>query len=246
MHRLLFLIVGLIIGALIVWKLAIPAYKGKKRVMLAIWEILACGFFYVAIVGPNAAKTTQTTSATAKKASEKKAAEAKKESEQKAKEAKKKSEAKKAKSSSKKSAKKSKKKSKSSSINDKLAKELYTDQGFANGTLDENGKPVAGGQKNDDFAWANYINSMKWSKGDNLSIYLMSVSDLSQSELNQVARRAQSAASSVLYAEGKINSDDLSSGVPTTFYIGSNPVGHSRFTNSHSFKWNKNALKETN
>ncbi|MCT3039475.1 hypothetical protein EFS27_09600 [Leuconostoc mesenteroides] len=95
-----------------------------------------------------------------------------------------------------------------SRINSALLKHLTEDQGFANGTLDENGKPLPNGETrtpNDVFAWSKSISKMVYYDAgtDAIKIYFTedAMKNLSKSEGLKVAQSAQSMAAGTLFSE---------------------------------------------
>lgn len=211
---------SIVLAALIVWKLVLPDYHKKKYVRMVLWSILALGFVSAGIQGPTPADKKATSSSNAKSSS-------KKESSAKTSSSKKES-----------STKTSSSKKKSDSINDKLMKSLTEDQGWANGTLDENGNPTQNGTKNPQYNWATHVERLLW-RDDNIEVYIADADQLSNAQLTTIAQSAQSAATSVLYDDGKIDDSKVSDGVFTTVYSGNKAIGHSKVFSPKEFKWTK-------
>ena len=213
MEKVGILLVSIVLAALVVWKLVLPNYHKKKYVQMVIWSVLALGFVSAGIQGPTAADKKAASSSSVQSSS-------------------------KAKSSSKKesSTKTSSSKKKSDSINDKLMKSLTEDQEWANGTLDKDGNHVHNGEKFPQYNWATHVERLLW-RDDNIEVYIADADQLSNAQLTTIAQSAQSAATSVLYDNGKIDDSKVSDGVFTTVYSGNKAIGHSKVFSPKEFKW---------
>lgn len=218
MEKVGILLISLVLAALVVWKLVLPNYHKKKYVRMVLWSVLALGFVSAGIQGPTAADKKAASSSSAQSSS-------KKESSAKTSNSKKES-----------STKASSSKKKSDSINDKLMKSLTEDQGWANGTLDENGNPTQNGTKNPQYNWATHVERLLW-RDDNIEVYIADADQLSNAQLTTIAQSAQSAATSVLYDNGKIDDSKVSDGVFTTVYSRNKAIGHSKVFSPKEFKW---------
>lgn len=212
------LLISLVLAALVVWKLVLPNYHKKKYVRMVLWSILALGLVSAGIQGPTPADKKAASSSSAQSSS-------KKESSAKTSNSKKES-----------STKASSSKKKADSINTKLMESLTEDQGFANGTLDENGNPTQNGTKNPQYNWATHVQKILW-KDNGIEVYIYDADNLTESQLTTVAQSAQSAATSVLYDNGKIDDSKVSDGVFTTVYSGNKAIGHSKAFSPKEFKW---------
>lgn len=213
MEKVGILLVSIVLAALIVWKLVLPDYHKKKYVRMVLWSVLALGLVSAGIQGPTPADKKAASSSSAQSSSKVKSS-SKKES----------------------STKTSSSKKESDSINDKLMKSLTEDQGFANGTLDENGNPTQNGTKNPQYNWATHVERLLW-RDDNIEVYIADADQLSNAQLTTIAQSAQSAATSVLYDDGKIDDSKVSDGVFTTVYSGNKAIGHSKAFSPKEFKW---------
>lgn len=264
MEKVGILLVSIVLAALIVWKLVLPDYHKKKYVRMVLWSILALGFVSAGIQGPTAADKKATSSSSAQSSSKTKSSSAKesstKTSSASSSHAKSNSNeesstktsstssssaqsSSKAKSSSKKesstktsSASSSSSKKKTSSINNKLSDELALDQGWANGTLDKDGNHVQNGERHSQYNWATHVERLLW-RDDNIEVYIADADQLSNAQLTTIAQSAQSAATSVLYDNGKIDDSKVSDGVFTTVYSGNKAIGHSKAFSPKEFKW---------
>lgn len=104
-----------------------------------------------------------------------------------------------------------------SRINSALLKNLTEDQGFANGTLDENGKHLPNGETrtpNDTFTWSKSISKMAYYDAgtDAIKIYFTedAMNNLSKSEGLKVAQSAQSMAAGTLLSDVAISDKEQS------------------------------------
>lgn len=218
MEKVGILLISLVLAALVVWKLVLPDYHKKKYVRMILWSVLALGLVSAGNQGPTPADKKAASSSSAQSSS-------KKESSAKTSNSKKES-----------STKASSSKKKADSINTKLMESLTEDQGFANGTLDENGNPTQNGTKNPQYNWATHVERLLW-RDDNIEVYIADADQLSNAQLTTIAQSAQSAATSVLYDNGKIDDSKVSDGVFTTVYSGNKAIGHSKVFSPKEFKW---------
>ncbi|MDC2841643.1 hypothetical protein [Limosilactobacillus mucosae] len=220
MEKVGILLISLVLAALVVWKLVLPNYHKKKYVRMVLWSVLALGFVSAGIQGPTAADKKAASSSSAQSSS-------KKESSAKTSNSKKES-----------STKASSSKKKADSINTKLMESLTEDQGFANGTLDENGNPTQNGTKNPQYNWATHVQKILW-KDNGIEVYIYDAENLTESQLTTVAQSAQSAATATLLTEEKISDKESIQGIHTTVYSGNNVIGHSKAFSPKEFKWTK-------
>lgn len=218
MEKVGILLVSIVLAALVVWKLVLPNYHKKKYVRMVLWSVLALGFVSAGIQGPTAADKKAASSSSAQSSSKAKSS-SKKESSTKTS-----------------SANSSSSKKKTSSINNKLSDELALDQGWANGTLDKDGNHVQNGEKFPQYNWATHVERLLW-RDDNIEVYIADADQLSNAQLTTIAQSAQSAATSVLYDNGKIDDSKVSDGVFTTVYSGNKAIGHSKVFSPKEFKW---------
>lgn len=226
MEKVGILLVAIVLAALIVWKLVLPDYHKKKYVRMVLWSIFALGLVSAGIQGPTPADKKTASSSSAQSSSKAKSS-SKKESSAKTSSSKKES-----------STKTSSSKKKSDSINDKLMKSLTEDQGWANGTLDENGNPTQNGTKNPQYNWATHVQKILW-KDNGIEVYIYDADNLTESQLTTVAQSAQGTATATLLTEGKISDKESLQGIHTTVYSGNEVIGHSKAFSPKEFKWTK-------
>ena len=220
MEKIGFLLFTIALAALMVWKLILPNYRKKKYVRMILWSFVALSFVIEGLQGPKASENNATSSTSSSKSSSQN----------------KSSNKDKAKKSSSTASSSSKKKA--DSINDKLMESLTEDQGFANGTLDENGNPTQNGTKNPQFNWATHVQKILWTKDKTIAVYMYDPESLTKSQLTTVAQSAQQAAQATLMTEGKISADDTTKGVHTTVYGGNTIIGHTKVLDNRTFVWN--------
>ncbi len=231
MEKVGILLVSIVLAALIVWKLVLPDYHKKKYVRMVLWSIFALGLVSAGIQGPTPADKKAASSSSTQSSSKTKSS-SKKESSAKTSSSKKESSAKTSSASS------SSSKKKSDSINDKLMESLTEDQEWANGTLDKDGNHVQNGEKFPQYNWATHVERLLW-RDDNIEVYIADADQLSNAQLTTIAQSAQSAATSVLYDNGKIDDSKVSEGVFTTVYSGNKAIGRSKVFSPKEFKWTK-------
>lgn len=121
----------------------------------------------------------------------------------------------------------SKAQSKTSPVNDDLKKTLAENQGFAQ-------------KGNADFAFANYVNGVKYTGSNELTVYVNSdfenLPDKTKTDyLNQVQGMAQS----VLLDKNKISDDDCREGLFITINVGQNSIGTSKISDHKGYSFNK-------
>ncbi|MDC2828502.1 hypothetical protein [Limosilactobacillus mucosae] len=222
MEKIGFLLFTIALAALIAWKLILPDYRKKKYLRTILWSVLAIGFVIAGLQGPgssenNTAKSTSSSQSSLKNKSSDKSATRK---------------------SSSTASSSSSSKKKTDSINDKLMESLTEDQGFANGTLDENGNPTQNGTKNPQYNWATHVQKILWTKDKTIAIYMYDAENLNKSQLTTVAQSAQQAAEATLMTEEKISAEQTVKGVHTTVYSGNTIIGHTKAFDNKSFVWN--------
>ncbi|WP_461213933.1 hypothetical protein [Lacticaseibacillus sp. GG6-2] len=119
-------------------------------------------------------------------------------------------------------------------INAAISKSLTEDQGFANGTLDENGNPTQSGTPNSSYDWSTYVISIKVSKSGNsykvtgqVNSKIAALTDSSKKEL---AIHIQSLALSTLAELNKASDEALTEGLFTDIKSGKLAVAQSHLT----------------
>lgn len=141
--------------------------------------------------------------------------------------------------------KKDKKADKLAGINTEIIKRLEQYQGFALGTLDENGHPTENGTPNSAFAWSVMVKRIEYSGFDNkdsgtVTVYVNnSFKGLSVNEKNQVALKSQNIAIEIVGERYKYSMERYREGVFTRVNCDGDNVGKSGFLNHKEFKWNK-------
>ncbi|MYV21541.1 hypothetical protein FYN05_06960 [Lactobacillus salivarius] len=123
-------------------------------------------------------------------------------------------------------------------VNKEMKAYLQEDQGFAEGTLDENGNPTDNGTPNPEFDYATYVKKIKISETMQAKVYYNSkITDLTVDELDEVSSKVQGMITACLVENKHISDEQAVDGTFLTFYYGNNAIGHSRLTNYKEFKW---------
>lgn len=244
MEKVGYLLVAFILAALVVWKLILPNYRKKKYFRATLWSLLALGFIAAGLQGPSSTSKSAASSSNNQSSSKSNSSKSEssssssKSSNSSSSSSKAKSDSSKTSSTKSSNANSSHSHKKSESINDKLMKSLAEDQGWANGTIDENGNSTSNGQPNADYNWATHVSKVKYNKDDDLEIYLYDADKLTVDQVDEIAHRAQKSAISTLYMEHVIDSDATKEGVYTTVYQGNQILGHTKALDRTTFKWN--------
>lgn len=129
-----------------------------------------------------------------------------------------------------------KSKAKVKSVNKDIAEALKEDQGFGNGTLDENGNPTDSGTPIPEFSWSLIVDKIKYSrKNDRVTVTVFNdFNNLSTSDKKSVAKSAQNLAASVLvnYYKEYQSADKPSTEVLDT---NGNALAHSKILDTKNF-----------
>lgn len=125
-------------------------------------------------------------------------------------------------------------------INKSMAKSLKEDKGFANGTLDKNGKPTDNGTPNSEFEWSNYVVKIKMSGKKRVNVHVTTeFAKLSKSDKNNVALKAQNKALIGMSENKHVKDSTYQEGLYTVIYRDGDYVGRSKMSNFKQFKWTK-------
>lgn len=123
-------------------------------------------------------------------------------------------------------------------VNKEMKAYLQEDQGFAEGTLDENGNPTDNGTPNPEFDYATYVKKIELNETLQAKVYYNSkIADLSVAEANEISSKVQGMITACLVENNRISDDEAIEGTFVTFYYGKNAIGHSKLTNYKEFKW---------
>lgn len=118
--------------------------------------------------------------------------------------------------------------SETNEISQYIDQHLKDNQGWASGTIDENGNPIENGQPNPDYANWLYVQSIKYD-GTNIDVQVTSdFQSLSDEEKADLASSSQGIVMS--YA-------DLTTRPHIYFYNGENSLGGSKVLSATDFKW---------
>ncbi|TXJ78227.1 hypothetical protein FGO85_01345 [Ligilactobacillus salivarius] len=123
-------------------------------------------------------------------------------------------------------------------VNKEMKAYLQEDQGFAEGTLDENGNPTDNGTPNPEFNYATYVQKIKITETKQAKVYYNSkITDLTVDELDEVSSKVQGMITACLVENKYISDEQAVDGTFLTFYYGKNAIGHSKLSNYKEFKW---------
>ena len=124
-------------------------------------------------------------------------------------------------------------------INSTVAKDLKLDQGWAEGSLDEDGNPTENGTPNDDFAWSIVIDKVVY-EGDTLRVYVKrGFKQLDTEDRQAVIESAMRASYSGINKFKKMEQEDIKKGLFTEVYLDSTPIGRSKLSNHYEFSWDE-------
>ena len=124
-------------------------------------------------------------------------------------------------------------------INSTIAKDLKLDQGWAEGSLDEDGNPTENGTPNDDFAWSIVIDKIVY-EGDTLRVYVKrGFKQLDTEDRQAVIESAMRASYSGINKFKKMEQEDIKKGLFTEVYLDSTPIGRSKLSNHYEFSWDE-------
>lgn len=127
-----------------------------------------------------------------------------------------------------------------SAVNDLIVDRLAEDQGFAKGTLDENGKPTDNGTPNSNFDWSLYVTGIDVRGSNDVYVSVNSAFEaLNEEAKNDVAIKAQNVAVACLLEKEQISDEDSISGLMTWIKNGDTTYGRSTILNAKKFKWYK-------
>jgi len=116
---------------------------------------------------------------------------------------------------------------------------LAQDQGFANGTLDENGNSTDSGTPNANFAGYLAIDRMSYDSNDMLTIQVNENFNLLDDKTKTAAiNQAQNMAVVAKGNHQKLSTSEYGDKPYTVVHLGSESVGRSKITDTANFKWN--------
>jgi hypothetical protein len=122
--------------------------------------------------------------------------------------------------------------------NAKIAESLKRDQQWAAGKLDANGNPTSNGTPNENFRWTTYINSIKMSKSQILTVQVNGkVRILTTDAKKDLAVQAQNLVLGVMTELGTANNADYD-GLYTDLMSGEIVVAHSSLSDYRDIKVN--------
>jgi len=125
-------------------------------------------------------------------------------------------------------------------INKSIASSLKEDKGWANGTLDENGKPSDNGTPNSEFEWSSYVVKIKMSGKKRVNVHVTTeFADKTTAEKNSIALKAQNKALIGMSENKHVKDSTYQEGLYTVIYRDGDYVGRSKMSNFKQFKWTK-------
>ena len=141
-----------------------------------------------------------------------------------------------AKSSNKKAANKAKQVAKLSKINKEIAHQLWLDKGWAKGTLDDNGNKTQT-DPDDAFTWALSVREITYQKDGTLKVltYVGFYNNSDEQKTSDAISAINSADASIQKVTGNKKDADLKY---TTFWVGKQAIGHSKYSDYRQFVWN--------
>ena len=123
-------------------------------------------------------------------------------------------------------------------VNKEMKAYLQEDQGFAEGTLDENGNPTDNGTPNPEFDYATYVKKIKINETMQADVYYnTNITDPTVAEVNEISSKDQGMITACLVENNRISDKEAVEGTFVSFYYGKNAIGHSKLSNYKEFKW---------
>ncbi|WP_125703771.1 hypothetical protein [Lacticaseibacillus daqingensis] len=112
-------------------------------------------------------------------------------------------------------------------INETIATRLKEDQGFADGTLDENGNPTKNGTPNEAFTWATYIDSITIDADHLVTAQAKTAAmSLPKDDQKALAEHSGKLALATLAELDKASEQELTSKLPTSLKVGNRFISH--------------------
>lgn len=122
-------------------------------------------------------------------------------------------------------------------INETIAEYMEENQGYALGTLDENGEPIEDGEPNPDFAWSLYIHELTYNGNDLKMQTDAGFLDLSEDERTEVANYAQNIGNTHIGMVEDWDTSKYQDRLFLTVLNGENAIGHSKVFDVTEFEW---------
>ncbi|MDN6664900.1 MAG: hypothetical protein L0L14_10345 [Tetragenococcus koreensis] len=137
------------------------------------------------------------------------------------------------------SAKKGSSKEDTKEINGYINDRLREDQGFANGTLDENGKETDNGEPNPEFNWATTVDKIQYDGQSTVAIFVNDgFMDYDKEEAQSVLNKAQNVAYEAIGDKQDWEDEEYRKGLPTNVKHGDSKIATTKTLNTKEFKWN--------
>lgn len=123
-------------------------------------------------------------------------------------------------------------------INSSINDHLRENQGFAKGTIDENGEETDNGTPNPEFDWATTIDKIQY---DGESTVVIFVNDdfmnYDKSEAQSVLNKAQNVAYNFIGEDQNWDDEEYRRGLPTNVKHGDSKIATTKTLNPKEFKW---------
>lgn len=123
-------------------------------------------------------------------------------------------------------------------INSSINDHLREDQGFAKGTIDENGEETDNGTPNPEFDWATTIDKIQYDGESTVVIYINDdFMNYDKSEAQSILNKAQNVAYNFIGEDQNWDDEEYRKGLPTNVKHGESKIATSKTLNTKEFKW---------
>lgn len=123
-------------------------------------------------------------------------------------------------------------------VNADIAKTLKEEQGWANGTLDQNGNPIQNGTPNSNFSFATLISSIQYGSDNQIKVQVepgfLALTDVAKA---QAADKVQGLALAAASESMKVSDDLFTGGIGSYYYYGQRAIGHTKILDHHKYTW---------
>ncbi|GMA06984.1 hypothetical protein GCM10025886_01350 [Tetragenococcus halophilus subsp. flandriensis] len=115
---------------------------------------------------------------------------------------------------------------------------IRQDQGFADGTLDENGNETDNGTPNPEFDWSTTIESVQYDGESTIAIFVNDdFANFTQDEAQSALNKAQNVAYEVIGNNQGWNNKEYRTGLPTNVKYNDSTIATTKVLNTEEFKW---------
>lgn len=123
-------------------------------------------------------------------------------------------------------------------INSYINDHLRENQGFANGTLDENGEETDEGTPNPEFDWAATIDKIQYDGESTVVIYVNDdFMNYDKSEAQSILNKAQNVAYNFIGEDQNWDDEEYRKGLPTNVKHDDSKIATTKTLNTKEFKW---------